>query len=76
MHAACIQAPAAADSWAKGEAANRAIMIADMTGVPLYIVHVSCEDAHEAIRRARMQGTHLPQGGGQLGFPGSDLAHD
>ncbi|MDA0721299.1 MAG: dihydropyrimidinase [Proteobacteria bacterium] len=43
----------------EGEAANRAIMIADMTGVPLYIVHVSCEDAHEAIRRARMQGKRV-----------------
>ncbi|MBR2573295.1 MAG: dihydropyrimidinase [Loktanella sp.] len=43
----------------EGEAANRAIMIADMTGVPLYIVHVSCEEAHEAIRRARMQGKRV-----------------
>ena len=37
----------------EGEAANRAIMIADAAGTPLYIVHVSCEQAHEAIRRAR-----------------------
>ncbi|MFW5678549.1 MAG: dihydropyrimidinase [Rhodosalinus sp.] len=43
----------------EGEAANRAIMIADMAGVPLYIVHVSCEEAHEAIRRARMQGKRV-----------------
>ncbi|MFN3663233.1 dihydropyrimidinase [Yoonia sp.] len=43
----------------EGEAANRAIMIADMTGVPLYIVHVSCEEAHEAIRRAKMQGKRV-----------------
>jgi dihydropyrimidinase len=43
----------------EGEAANRAIMIADMTGVPLYIVHVSCEEAHEAIRRARQQGKRV-----------------
>ena len=40
----------------EGEATNRAIMIADMAGVPLYVVHVSCEDAHEAIRRAKMLG--------------------
>ena len=40
----------------EGEAANRAIMIADAAGVPLYIVHVSCEQAHEAIRRARPEG--------------------
>ena len=43
----------------EGEAANRAIMIADMAGVPVYIVHVSCEEAHEAIRRARMQGKRV-----------------
>ena len=43
----------------EGEASNRAIMIADMAGVPLYIVHVSCEDAHEAIRRARQNGKRV-----------------
>ena len=43
----------------EGEATNRAIMIADMAGVPLYIVHVSCEDSHEAIRRARMLGKRV-----------------
>jgi dihydropyrimidinase len=43
----------------EGEATNRAIMIADMAGVPLYVVHVSCEEAHEAIRRARSQGKRV-----------------
>ena len=43
----------------EGEAANRAIMIADQAGVPLYIVHVSCEQAHEAIRRARQKGIRV-----------------
>ena len=43
----------------EGEAANRAIMIADQAGVPLYIVHVSCEAAHEAIRRARALGKRV-----------------
>ena len=43
----------------EGEAANRAIMIADACGVPLYIVHVSCEQAHEAIRRARQKGMRV-----------------
>jgi dihydropyrimidinase len=43
----------------EGEAANRAIMIADMAGVPLYVVHVSCEQAHEAIRRARQKGMRV-----------------
>ena len=46
-------------SQVEGEAANRAIMIADMAGVPLYVVHVSCEEAHEAIRRARQQGKRV-----------------
>jgi dihydropyrimidinase len=43
----------------EGEAVNRAIMIADTAGVPLYVVHVSCEPAHEAIRRARMLGKRV-----------------
>jgi dihydropyrimidinase len=43
----------------EGEATNRAIMIADMAGVPLYVVHTSCEEAHEAIRRARMAGKRV-----------------
>jgi len=41
------------------EATNRAIMIADMAGVPLYVVHTSCEEAHEAIRRARQNGKRV-----------------
>jgi dihydropyrimidinase len=43
----------------EGEAANRAITIADAAGVPLYIVHVSCEQSHEAIRRARQKGMRV-----------------
>ena len=43
----------------EGEATNRAIMIADMAGVPLYVVHVSCEQSHEAIRRARAKGMRV-----------------
>jgi dihydropyrimidinase len=43
----------------EGEATNRAIMIADMAGVPVYIVHTSCEQSHEAIRRARQQGKRV-----------------
>ncbi|MBD3787723.1 MAG: dihydropyrimidinase [Sphingomonadales bacterium] len=43
----------------EGEATNRAIMIADMAGVPLYVVHTSCEEAHEAIRRAKMNGKRV-----------------
>jgi dihydropyrimidinase len=43
----------------EGEAANRAIMLADMAGVPLYIVHVSCRQAHHAIARARADGKRV-----------------
>ncbi|MFF0951002.1 dihydropyrimidinase [Rhizobium leguminosarum] len=43
----------------EGEATNRAIMIADMAGCPVYIVHTSCEQAHEAIRRARAKGMRV-----------------
>ena len=43
----------------EGEATNRAIMLADQAGVPLYIVHTSCIEAHEAIRRARQNGMRV-----------------
>ncbi|MHB2166346.1 dihydropyrimidinase [Alsobacter sp. R-9] len=43
----------------EGEATNRAIMIADMAGVPLYVVHTSCRQAHEAIARARAEGKRV-----------------
>ena len=46
-------------SQVEGEATNRAIMIADMAGVPLYVVHTSCEEAHEAIRRAKQSGKRV-----------------
>src|SRR3569833_1266351 len=43
----------------EGEATNRAIMIADMTGAPLYVVHTSCRQSHEAIARARAAGQRV-----------------
>src|SRR6476620_2584685 len=43
----------------EGEATNRAIMIADMAGSPLYVVHTSCRDSHEAIARARAAGKRV-----------------
>jgi dihydropyrimidinase len=43
----------------EGEATNRAIMIADAAGSPVYIVHTSCEQSHEAIRRARQKGMRV-----------------
>ncbi len=43
----------------EGEATNRAIMLADQAGVPIYIVHTSCIQAHEAIARARALGKRV-----------------
>ncbi|MCB9537901.1 MAG: dihydropyrimidinase [Myxococcales bacterium] len=43
----------------EGEAANRAIRIAEVLGVPLYLVHTSCEDALEAVTRARLEGQRV-----------------
>ena len=43
----------------EGEATNRAIILADQAGVPLYVVHTSCIEAHEAIRRARQNGMRV-----------------
>jgi len=43
----------------EGEAANRAIRIAEVLGVPLYIVHNSCIDSLEAITRAKLEGQRV-----------------
>jgi dihydropyrimidinase len=43
----------------EGEAANRAIRIAEVLGVPLYLVHTSCTDALEAVTRARLEGQRV-----------------
>jgi dihydropyrimidinase len=43
----------------EGEAVNRAIAIADVLGVPIYVVHVSCIEAAEAIARARARGQRV-----------------
>ncbi len=43
----------------EGEAANRAIRIAEVLGVPLYVVHTSCEDALQAVTRARLEGQQV-----------------
>ena len=66
----------------EGEAANRAIAIAQVLGVPIYIVHVSCKDAVEAIARARAarparvrRGAGRPPGDRRSGVPRSRLRH-
>ncbi len=43
----------------EGEAANRAIRIAEVLKVPLYIVHNSCKQSLEAITRARNEGQRV-----------------
>ena len=40
----------------EGEAANRAIQVARVLGVPVYLVHVSVEEALDAIRRGQDSG--------------------
>ena len=37
----------------EGEATGRAIALAEMAGVPIYIVHLSCADALEQVKQAR-----------------------
>lgn len=51
--------PLARPPMVEGEAANRAIAIAEVLGVPIYIVHVSCIEAAEAIARARARGQRV-----------------
>jgi len=43
----------------EGEAANRAIRIAEVLRVPVYIVHNSCRQSLEAITRARNEGQRV-----------------
>ncbi|MGQ0559907.1 MAG: amidohydrolase family protein, partial [Sphingosinicella sp.] len=43
----------------EGEAANRAIRFAEVIGVPLYLVHVSTEDALDEIKWARAEGLRV-----------------
>jgi dihydropyrimidinase len=43
----------------EGEAADRAIRIAQVLDVPLYLVHTSCEDSLKAVTRARLEGQRV-----------------
>ncbi|MFN3887210.1 MAG: dihydropyrimidinase, partial [Aquabacterium sp.] len=43
----------------EAEAAQRAIAIADVLNVPIYVVHVSCAESAEAIARARACGQRV-----------------
>ncbi|MFQ5793542.1 MAG: dihydropyrimidinase [Candidatus Bipolaricaulia bacterium] len=40
----------------EGEATNRAVVMAGMTGCPLYVVHMTCELSIDALRRGRAMG--------------------
>ncbi len=51
--------PLARPPVVEAEAANRAIAIADVLGVPVYIVHVSCMEAAATIARARARGQRV-----------------
>src|SRR5881392_1299186 len=41
---------------AEAQACSRAIALAEMAGAPLYIVHLSCDDALQKVREARDRG--------------------
>ncbi|MEI6894395.1 MAG: dihydropyrimidinase [Colwellia sp.] len=43
----------------EGEATNRAIQIAQVMNVPLYVVHVSCKESLDAIVKARGEGQRV-----------------
>ncbi|HED12910.1 MAG TPA: dihydropyrimidinase [Gammaproteobacteria bacterium] len=43
----------------EGEAANRAIRIAQVLDTPVYLVHTSCKESLEAITRARNEGQRV-----------------
>lgn len=44
---------------AEGEATFRAIQLARVAGIPLYVVHVTCDDSLEQIHRANGEGTEI-----------------
>jgi dihydropyrimidinase len=43
----------------EGEATNRAINIAKIVDIPIYVVHVSCKDSLDAIINARLNGQRV-----------------
>lgn len=51
--------PLARPPMVEAEAANRAIAIAGVLGVPIYVVHVSCLEAAQAIAAARARGQRV-----------------
>ncbi|WP_299313559.1 dihydropyrimidinase [uncultured Halomonas sp.] len=51
--------PLSRPPFVEGEAANRAIQVAQAMHTPIYIVHVSCKDSLDAIARARSAGQRV-----------------
>lgn len=51
--------PQSRPAMVEGEATARAIALAEVLGVPLYIVHVGAAEAAEAITRARLRGQRV-----------------
>ncbi len=51
--------PLARPPMVEAEAANRAIAIAGVLGAPIYVVHVSCTEAAQAIAAARARGQRV-----------------
>lgn len=51
--------PLSRPPFVEGEAANRAIQVAQAMHTPIYIVHVSCKDSLDAIIRARSSGQRV-----------------
>jgi dihydropyrimidinase len=43
-------------SWVEGEATNRALMLAKCANEPIYVVHLTCKEALDAVYRARAEG--------------------
>ena len=51
--------PLAHPAAIEGEATQRAITIAELAGVPLYVAHVSCQEAIDAIARSHHRGLRV-----------------
>jgi dihydropyrimidinase len=45
--------------WVEGEATNRAVALAAVAGAPLYVVHVTCAKAVDAIAAGRARGAKV-----------------
>ncbi|MBD47701.1 MAG: hypothetical protein CL891_01185 [Dehalococcoidia bacterium] len=51
--------PLSCPPWAEEEAINRAVRMGEVTGCPIYVVHLSSEDGLKRIIRAQMEGKRV-----------------